>query len=112
MLTIEDHGGLTEKRNVGSFVQFSLIPALCKKAGTLTIDELIVHKLTPRVVEGIRQLAKTVRIKKIVYEPLKQTKTDISELLTQLEQIAPVVQTEVKSSKKKKGPCSGPLVIS
>lgn len=101
VLKIEDYGGLTEKRNTGSFIQFSLIPAICKKAGSLTIDRVVLHKLTPRAVDGVRQLAKTVRIKTIIYAPVKKTKTDYTPLLAQLETVAPVTVEEVQKTKKK-----------
>ena len=90
MLCVEDLGGLTEKRNVGSFIQFSLIPALCKKTGSLSIDQLILHELKPNMIGGIEQLAKTVRIKEIVYAPLKKKKADPIQLLERIATIAPV----------------------
>lgn len=84
LLTLEDHGGLTEKRSPASFVQFSLLPGLCKKAGTLTIDQVIIHTLTRKTVIALKQLAKTARIKKIVYAPYKKSKSDVDELVTEL----------------------------
>ncbi len=109
LLIVEDHGGLTEKRNTGSFVQFSLIPTLCKKTGSLTIDRLVLHTLKPNIIEGVQQLSKTACIKNIIYAPVKRSKTDYSVLFTQLEQIAPVSAIPVTT--KKGALKEAPLII-
>lgn len=101
LLTLEDRGGLTEKRSPVSFVQFSLIPTLCKKTGSVTVDKLVLHKLSARTILALQQLQHTVRIKEIVYVPQRKSKTDYTEILEKLGAIAPVTIETVTPIKKK-----------
>jgi hypothetical protein len=112
LVSKEDRGGLTEKRSPASFVQFSLIPTLCKVAGTLTVDAVVLHKISKKTVVALEQLQKTVKIKKIVYAPQKASKTDYTELLTRLHTIAPVTVEPVTPRKKKKRPVKTPSLDS
>jgi len=85
-----------------SFVQFSLIPTLCKKTGSVTVDKLILHKLSTRTVLALQQLQHTVRIKEIVYVPQRKSKTDYTQILEKLSSMAPVTVEPVTPIKKKK----------
>lgn len=103
LLTVEDQGGLTERRSPTSFVQFSLIPTLCKKTGSLTIDKLVLHKLSTKTILALTQLCKTVHIKEIVYAPEKHSNADLTELLEQLKflgivTIKPAFHTKTKKA--------------
>lgn len=58
-----DTGALGAKKSYESWIDFTLIPALIKHTGSMTIDTLVTYKTNPRYLQAIKYLHKALTIK-------------------------------------------------